>query len=377
MRKIIVHSFILGLVFQLLDIHDALEIKSLNVWPMPESVDYGVGSLYLSTEFELKTEGSKYVDGYGILKDGFLRLIDLVKGLHVIESQVSNSHSPSLLHGINVVIFSPNDELQYGVNESYKLSIPANGERVYASLEAQTIYGALHGLQTFSQFCYFNFTSRMVEILQVPLTITDKPRFFYRGLLIVKLLGQMVPKLVSELRFRVIAFAFVIPFLALHMHLVHLGLPPRTLDSRLDTSRHYQSLPMIKKVIDSMAYAKLNVLHWHIVDTQSFPLEIPSYPKMWEGSYSISERYTMADAAEIVRQVTYPSYFYAQRRGINVLSEIDVPGHARSWGTGYPSLWPSTDCKEPLDVSNEFTFKVIDGILSGRPHFLIEAFASD
>ncbi|KAM7503185.1 hypothetical protein LguiB_002089 [Lonicera macranthoides] len=255
MRKIIVHSFILGLVFQLLDIHDALEIKSLNVWPMPESVDYGVGSLYLSTEFELKTEGSKYVDGYGILKDGFLRLINLVKGLHVIESQVSNSHSPSLLlHGINVVIFSPNDELQYGVNESYKLSIPANGERVYASLEAQTIYGALHGLQTFSQFCYFNFTSRMVEIRQVPLTITDKPRFSYRGLLI-------------------------------------------------DTSRHYQSLPMIKKVIDSMAYAKLNVLHWHIVDTQSFPLEIPSYPKMWEGSYSISERYTMADVAEIVRQL--------------------------------------------------------------------------
>lgn len=34
-------------------------------------------------------------------------------------------------------------------------------------------------------------------------------------------------------------------------------------------------------------------------------------------------------------------------------------------GTGYPSLWPSKDCQEPLDVSNEFTFKVIDGILSG------------
>ncbi|GMP22315.1 hypothetical protein CsSME_00000388 [Camellia sinensis var. sinensis] len=113
---------------------------------------------------------------------------------------------------------------------------------------------------------------------------------------------------------------------------------------------------MIKKVIDSMAYTKLNVLHWHIVDSQSFPLEIPSYPKLWFGAYSISERYAMADAAEIVS--------YAQRRGINVLAEIDVPGHALSWGTGYPSLWPSKDCQQPLDVSNEFTFKVIDGILS-------------
>ena len=34
-------------------------------------------------------------------------------------------------------------------------------------------------------------------------------------------------------------------------------------------------------------------------------------------------------------------------------------------GVGYPSLWPSQSCREPLDVSNEFSFKVIDGILSG------------
>jgi hexosaminidase len=96
-----------------------------------------------------------------------------------------------------------------------------------------------------------------------------------------------------------------------------------------------------------------NVMHWHIVDTQSFPLEIPSFPKLWDGAYSISERYTFADAAEIVRRVIFAStsisrylssslfvssyilittiHSYAQRRGINVLAEIDVPGHALSW----------------------------------------------
>jgi hexosaminidase len=44
-----------------------------------------------------------------------------------------------------------------------------------------------------------------------------------------------------------------------------------------------------------------NVLHWHIVDEQSFPLEIPSYPKLSNGAYSYSEKYTMNDALDIVQ----------------------------------------------------------------------------
>lgn len=50
------------------------------------------------------------------------------------------------------------------------------------------------------------------------------------------------------------------------------------------------------------------------MDTQSFPLEIPSYPKLWDGAYSSSERYTVADATEIVRQVIsafYLSYLFS------------------------------------------------------------------
>ncbi|KAL4562434.1 hypothetical protein LXL04_034637 [Taraxacum kok-saghyz] len=55
---------------------------------------------------------------------------------------------------------------------------------------------------------------------------------------------------------------------------------------------------------------------------------------------------------------------YAKERGINVLAEIDVPGHAVYWGVGYPELWTSKNCTEPLDVRNEFTFKLINGVLS-------------
>ncbi|KAI9119878.1 hypothetical protein K1719_009267 [Acacia pycnantha] len=43
------------------------------------------------------------------------------------------------------------------------------------------------------------------------------------------------------------------------------------------------------------------VLHWHIIDKQSFPLEMPSYPKLWKGSYTKWEHYTIEDAYEIVK----------------------------------------------------------------------------
>ncbi|KAL6516758.1 hypothetical protein OROHE_018046 [Orobanche hederae] len=375
---------------------NAVDSEHLNIWPMPSSVTSGHVSLYVSNNFELKTEGSKFLDVSGILKDAFLRSIDLIRATHVIEANNSKIDPLLVLKGIHVLVVWPADELQHGINESYKLQIPDPNNPLYAHIEAQTVYGALHGLQTFSQVCHYNISTRGILVQQVPLTIVDQPRFSYRGLLI-------------------------------------------------DTSRHFQPLPVIKKVIDSMTYAKLNVLHWHIVDSQSFPLEIPSYPKLWDAAYSVYERYTFADAAEIVS--------YAKRRGINVLAEIDVPGHAQSWpvfqptdnaiqarvvyeffrphagqrhiilsklvvpfmisgrggrdlaglkmidgpvrlfsgwagtdssdfskedflknqldschflqnGVGYPSIWPSTDCKEPLDVSNEFTFTLIDGILS-------------
>ncbi|XP_059431888.1 beta-hexosaminidase 3 [Corylus avellana] len=298
------------LVFVLLSLVQVLAVDAVDrvkIWPMPKSVSHGHGSLYMNKDFELKTEGTKYNDASGILKDGFSRLLHVLQVAHVVDGNSSAADTSLLLQGLHVLVFSPDDELQYGIDESYKLSVPASGKPVFAHLEAQTVYGALHGLETFSQLCQFNFTTSVIEVPMVPWTVIDQPRFSYRGLLI-------------------------------------------------DTSRHYLPLPVIKNVIDSMAFAKLNVMHWHIVDTQSFPLEIPSFPKLWDGAYSISERYTFADAAEIVS--------YAQRRGINVLAEIDVPGHALSWGIGYPSLWPSKECQQPLDVSNEFTFKVIDGILS-------------
>ncbi|CAI5954199.1 unnamed protein product [Closterium sp. NIES-65] len=160
--------------------------------------------------------------------------------------------------------------------------------------------------QTLSQLCVFDFVARVVTIRGSPLLIRDAPRFQHRGLLI-------------------------------------------------DTARHFLPVPVMERVIDSMAYAKLNVLHWHMVDSQSFPIETPSFPRLWLGAFSPSERYTTDDMRHIVQ--------YAEERGVIVVPELDSPAHAASWGVGYPTLLPAAACPEPLDVSNPFTFQLIKGVL--------------
>jgi len=97
------------------------------------------------------------------------------------------------------------------------------------------------------------------------------------------------------------------------------------------------------------------VLHWHMVDSQSFPFEVKTYPKLWEAAYAPSQRYTQADVASIVE--------YGRLRGVRVMVEFDMPGHADSWCTGYPEICPSTTCKTPLNVANNATFKLISALL--------------
>ena len=63
-------------------------------------------------------------------------------------------------------------------------------------------------------------------------------------------------------------------------------------------------------------YAKLNVLHWHMTDTQSFPLEVKSSPKLWEAAYSDQEKFTQLDIASVVE--------YARLRGVRVIVEFDM-----------------------------------------------------
>ena len=91
----------------------------------------------------------------------------------------------------------------------------------------------------------------------------------------------------------------------------------------IDSSRHFMPIELIKKTIDGMLYSKLNVLHWHITDQDSFPIYIPSRPELSQYG-SINGVYSVIDVKSIIA--------YANIRGVRVVPEIDTPAHTESWG---------------------------------------------
>jgi len=177
-----------------------------------------------------------------------------------------------------------------------------------AVLKANTVVGAIRGLETLLQLV----ESDANGYFFVFAGIEDKPRFPWRGLLI-------------------------------------------------DVCRHWQPVEVIKRNLDAMAAVKLNVFHWHLSEDQGFRIESKRYPRLHELS-SDGLYYTQDEVREIVA--------YARDRGIRVVPEFDMPGHATSWMTAYPEyasapgpyeiirdfgVFPAT-----FDPSREKVFKFID-----------------
>ncbi|HMS03943.1 MAG TPA: beta-N-acetylhexosaminidase, partial [Gemmatimonadaceae bacterium] len=106
----------------------------------------------------------------------------------------------------------------------------------------------------------------------------------------------------------------------------------------LDVGRHFLPVDAVKRHIDLMSRYKLNVLHWHLTEDQGWRLAINAYPALttvgaWrteaDGSRS-GGFYTQAEVREVVE--------YARRRGVMVVPEIEMPGHAMAAIVAYPEL---------------------------------------
>jgi len=182
-----------------------------------------------------------------------------------------------VVSALNVKVQNPCEHYpSLEMDESYTLDI-ASGVAVLNSL---SIWGALRGLETFSQLV--TPTIDMGFILNTT-HISDMPRFAWRGIL-------------------------------------------------LDTARHFLPLDTLLQNIDAMAYTKFNVFHWHIVDDQSFPYQSRDFPEMSKmGAYNpYTHVYTQADVHTVIE--------HARMRGIRVVPEFDSPGHSLSWGHGIPGL---------------------------------------
>jgi hexosaminidase len=144
------------------------------------------------------------------------------------------------------------------------------------SLTAPNPLGILHGLQTFLQLV----TSSPQGFVLPAVVIDDQPRFPWRGLM-------------------------------------------------LDTGRHFMPLDTVRQTLDGMEAVKLNVFHWHLSEDQGFRVESKTFPLLQEkGSDGLY--YTQDEIRGILA--------YARDRGIRVVPEFDMPGHAGSWFVGYPEL---------------------------------------
>ncbi len=232
-------------------------------------------------------------------------------------------------------------------DEGYQLEINRN----YISVSGKSEQGIFYGIQTLLQLIPYEFdvepdenslTTQISTNTNIPkgirsliikgCSITDYPRFSYRG-----------------------------------MH--------------LDVCRHIFSVEQIKKFIDIMAFYKMNTFHWHLTDDQGWRLEIKKYPLLtekgaWRKSTTIGRNqgqdsipyggfYTQQQVAEIIA--------YAGERYINIIPEIEMPGHATAALAAYPEYsctggpfetWTWWGVNEEIFCAgNEGTFSFIEGVL--------------
>ena len=178
-------------------------------------------------------------------------------------------------------------------------------------LRAPNPLGILHGLQTFLQLVKSSDHGFVVPAV----TIDDEPRFPWRGLMI-------------------------------------------------DTGRHFIPIELLRQNLDLMESAKLNVFHWHLSEDQGFRIESKIYPLL-QAKGSDGHYYTQDQVREFIA--------YARDRGIRVVPEFDMPGHATAWFVGYPELasgpgpysivrkWGVFD--PAMDPSRESTYQFLDRLI--------------
>ena len=139
----------------------------------------------------------------------------------------------------------------------------------------------------------------------------------------------------------------------------------------LDVSRHFFSVAQVKRVIDLLAFHRLNHFHWHLTDDQGWRIEIKKYPDLtkigaWRGEDKYGGFYTQEEIKEVVA--------YAAERYITVIPEIDMPGHTQAALAAYPQLGcvgssyeVATEVggvhKDVMCVGNDFTLPFVKDVL--------------
>lgn len=194
------------------------------------------------------------------------------------------------------------DSEKYG-KEGYSLEVSSHG----ILIEAHKANGLFYAVQTIYQLLPYQIFSSdaigSIALIMPNVFIFDKPRFGWRG-------------------------------------------------EMLDPSRHFISTDYIKQNLDYLASLKMNIFHWHLTDDQGWRIEILSYPKLTDiGAWRVNrndEPWGGRSEQQVGEVATYGGYYtqeqiadiidYAKDRYIEIIPEIDIPGHSRAAIAAYPEI---------------------------------------
>lgn len=297
--------------------------QSLNIIPEPVSVTMGQGRYQL---------GSSLVIGGDLAKEEVMKTAQHLAGKIQATSGKTVTINPADAAAAVRLLLIPTLDAEIG-KEGYRLEATGNGVVIKANQPA----GLFYGVQTLLQLLPPAVEGKSPEPgadWSVPqVSIVDYPRFGWRG------------------------FMF-------------------------DVSRHFFTKEEVKSYIDQMVKYKLNLLHLHLTDDEGWRIEIKSLPKLtsvgaWR-AYRIGRFgdmtkptadepkdyggfYTQEDLKELIR--------YAQDRFVNILPEVDVPGHSLAAVVAYPELSCTPDAKNYQVRSGE---KIMEWPPSGHFYGLID-----
>lgn len=282
--------------------------SDLHLIPYPKSLTKGEGTLDVTTltTFVYPDEDSQ------LMAEDFVGQLKTASGIALTLKQGGTADEP---HAIRLLMDNSLSE------EAYSFVSDADGVTIKSAGHA----GFFYALQTLKQLlptAYFASTQQSGVAWTIPVvTINDQPELGYRGF-------------------------------------------------HLDVARHFFTKEEVKRVLDIMSFYKLNRFHWHLTDDQGWRVEIPEYPLLTtvgavrsgsivningfqdDTEYGEGMFYTLAELKEIVD--------YAKERNIEIIPEIDLPGHMVAAVTAYPVLGCHPDTPTEVRVSSGISKDVLN-----------------
>jgi len=275
--------------------------QTISIIPEPYQMTKGTGTYTLPKSIAMNAPSSAKVVSDQIaakLKTTTGRVVNLTKNKSNIDLQIINDANLG--------------------TEGYTLDINEKGIQIKANANAGLFFGWQTVMQLLPSAVYSNTLQAYTNWTLPYVSIIDKPRFGWRGLM-------------------------------------------------LDVSRHFFNKADVLTFIDDMARYKYNRFHWHLTDDQGWRIEIKSLPKLTSVGAWRPERkgkwmnttppakdepktyggfYTQEDIKEVVA--------YAKARFIEVIPEIDIPGHSLAMNAAYPFLSTTPNYPFQVNAGEEF-----------------------